>query len=191
MGSRGSVIPLFQEQIAKGGPLTVTHPDVVRYFMTISEAVQLVLCAGTLANHGEVFVLDMGSPRKILDMANEMVILSGLQPGKDIEISITGLRPGEKLREELTCASEHIRPTKFEKLSLVIPEILDQEAFLRGFSLLAKAAQKNDSEKIYEILAKMGFGFQPRRQLLEGLTQRPAASVRRQPSGMVPVAPPQ
>ena len=147
--------------------------------------------AGTLANHGEVFVLDMGSPRKILDMANEMVILSGLQPGKDIEISITGLRPGEKLREELTCASEHIRPTKFEKLSLVIPEILDQEAFLRGFSLLAKAAQKNDSQSIYEILAKMGFGFQSRLKPLERMPRRAAASVRRSPSGLVPAAPAQ
>ena len=191
MGSRGSVIPLFQKQIAEGGPITVTHPDVVRFFMTISEAVQLVLRAGTLANHGEVYVLDMGSPRKILDLANEMVILSGLQPGKDIEISITGLRPGEKLREELTCASEHIRSTKFEKLSLVIPEILDQEAFLRGFSLLAKAAQQNDPETIYETLSKMGFGFRSQIQPREAFPRRSSVNSSRPLSRPMPATLPQ
>ena len=187
MGSRGSVIPLFQKQIAGGGPITVTHPDVVRFFMTISEAVQLVLHAGTLANHGEVFVLDMGSPRKIIDLANEMIVLSGLQPGKDIEISITGLRPGEKLREELTCESEHIRSTRFEKLSVVEPEHLDQDEFLRRFTLVAQAAQQNNPETIYEILSEMGFGFQPRVQLREPSQRHPRVNAYAQPLRPMPL----
>jgi FlaA1/EpsC-like NDP-sugar epimerase len=162
MGSRGSVIPLFQKQIAEGGPVTVTHPEVVRFFMTIPEAVQLVLCAGVLATHGEVFVLDMGSPRKILDLAQEMIRLSGLQPGKDIKIAITGLRPGEKLIEELSRADETLCSTRFEKLFRVAPAGFEACVFFEDLAHLVRAAEASDSESVYEVLCGMGIGYQPR-----------------------------
>ncbi len=162
MGSRGSVIPLFQNQIAEGGPITVTHPEVTRFFMTIPEAVQLVLCAGALASHGELFVLDMGSPRKILDLAEEMIRLSGLQPGKDIEIAITGLRPGEKLSEELTGADETRCSTRFEKLFRVIPTGFEASVFFESVAHLVRAAEASDSESVHEILRGMGIGYKPR-----------------------------
>lgn len=159
MGSRGSVIPLFQKQIAEGGPITVTHPEVVRFFMTIPEAVQLVLCAGTLGTQGEVFVLDMGNPRKIMDLAKEMVALSGLRPGKDIEIAITGMRPGEKMAEELVASSETTRPTRFEKVMMIAPHALDAGWVSETVARLLKTARENDREGIYRILSGMGLGF--------------------------------
>jgi FlaA1/EpsC-like NDP-sugar epimerase len=156
MGSRGSVIPLFKKQIAEGGPITVTHPDVVRFFMTIPEAVQLVSCAGTLGRDGEIFVLDMGNPRKILDLAHEMVLLSGLEPGKDIEIAITGLRPGEKLVEELVASTENVCPTRFEKISMIAPRALDGNVFLENVASLIRVAQANDRDLVLKILIGMG-----------------------------------
>ena len=161
MGSRGSVIPLFRRQIDQGGPVTVTHPDIVRYFMTIPEAVQLVLSAGSLANGGEVFVLDMGSPRKILDLARQMIELSGLEPGKDIEISITGLRPGEKMNEELAAQDEPLRATCFEKISVIEHAPFDEEAFRERVASLIAAARANERRAVYETLAAMGLGFHP------------------------------
>jgi len=119
MGSSGSVIPLFTKQIEAGGPITVTHPDVVRYFMTIPEAAQLVLQAGAMGNGGELFVLDMGEPVKIADLARDMIRLSGLEPEVDIEIKYVGLRPGEKLYEELITGGEGIVATPHEKIMVL------------------------------------------------------------------------
>ncbi|MBE6764321.1 MAG: polysaccharide biosynthesis protein [Clostridia bacterium] len=116
LGSNGSVIPTFKRQIAEGGPVTVTHRDITRYFMTIPEAVSLVLTAGTIAKGGEVFILDMGRPIKIYDLACDLIRLSGLEPGKDIEVKVTGLRPGEKLYEELVQENEAVDTTSHEKI---------------------------------------------------------------------------
>ncbi|MFC1951173.1 polysaccharide biosynthesis protein [Chloroflexota bacterium] len=129
LGSRGSVVPLFKRQIAEGGPVTVTDPETIRYFMTISEAVQLILQAGSIGLGGEVFVLDMGKPVRILDLARDMIRLSGLEEGRDIEIKVIGLRPGEKLYEELLTAQEKTDSTQHEKIFVaklddVEPEVL-------------------------------------------------------------------
>jgi len=161
MGSRGSVLPLFQRQIAAGGPITITHPEIVRFFMTIPEAVQLVLCAGSLAEHGEVFVLDMGSPRKILDLAHQMVLLFGLEPGKDIQFSVTGLRPGEKMNEELVAPGEKLCHTRFAKLFMIRPDGHDSQIFTDNMTKLVHAAENDDREAVYRILRQMELGFKP------------------------------
>ncbi len=116
LGSSGSVVPIFQRQIEAGGPVTVTHPDMKRYFMTIPEASQLVMQAGAIGQGGEIFVLDMGEPIRILDLAKELIARNGLTVGRDIDIQFTGIRPGEKLYEELSCDSEQIVPTPHEKI---------------------------------------------------------------------------
>ncbi len=116
LGSSGSVVPIFRKQIEAGGPVTVTHPDMKRYFMTIPEASQLVMQAGAIGQGGEIFILDMGEPVKILDLAHEMIRRSGLRIGEDIELKITGVRPGEKLYEELACDNEQTRPTSHRKI---------------------------------------------------------------------------
>jgi FlaA1/EpsC-like NDP-sugar epimerase len=119
LGSNGSVLPLFHQQIANGGPVTVTHPEVTRYFMTIPEAAQLVLQASAMGRGGEIFVLDMGRPVRIIDLAKSAIRLSGMAPGRDIQIVFTGLRPGEKLIEELNLAAEGLKPTAHDKIRVL------------------------------------------------------------------------
>lgn len=131
LGSNGSVIPLFKKQIEAGGPVTVTHPDIIRYFMTIPEAVSLVLQAGAYAKGGEIFVLDMGEPVKILDLANNLILLSGHKPGEDIRIEFTGLRPGEKLYEEMLMDEEGMQDTKNHMIHIGRPIEFDEEKFLQ------------------------------------------------------------
>lgn len=125
LGSSGSVIPTFKRQIAKGGPVTVTHPDMVRYFMTIPEAAQLVIQAGAMAKGGEIFILDMGKPVKIVDLAKDLIRLSGFEPDVDIKIQFTGIRPGEKLFEELLTAEEGITSTKHSRIFVAKPNVID------------------------------------------------------------------
>lgn len=153
LGSAGSVVPLFQKQLQAGGPLTVTHPDMTRYFMTIREAVELVIQAAvkgnTMQGSGFIFVLDMGTPVKISDLAEKMIRLAGLQLGRDIEIAYTGLRPGEKLYEELFYNSEELVKTSHESIMLAQATKHDAQALERGVSLLEAAiAQQNDTQSL-------------------------------------------
>ena len=145
LGSRGSVIPHFKQQIAAGGPVTVTHPEMVRYFMTIPEAVQLVIQAGGLAQGGEVFILDMGEPVKIVDLAKDLIRLSGFEPGVDIEIQYSGMRPGEKLFEELLTNEEGITSTKHNRIFIGRPEVIsprEMEFELKKFERLVSSEQQ-------------------------------------------------
>ena len=138
LGSNGSVVPLFRKQIENGGPITVTHEEITRYFMTIPEACNLVLEAGAMGQGGEVFVFDMGEPVKILDMAKKMVNLSGMELNKDISIEITGLRPGEKLYEELLASSENTLPTHHPKIMVAKVETYSIKAIKKHLDILTE-----------------------------------------------------
>lgn len=160
LGSSGSVIPLFKKQIAKGGPVTVTHPDVIRYFMTIPEAVSLVMLAGTYAKGGEIFVLDMGSPVKIDTLARNLIKQAGLKPDVDIKIRYTGLRPGEKLYEEKLMAEEGLKKTDNELIHIGAPIPFDQELLFRNLTALINVAYAND-DHIRELIMGMVPTYRP------------------------------
>ena len=146
LGSNGSVIPLFKKQIAAGGPVTVTHPDIIRYFMTIPEAVSLVLQAGAYAKGGEIFVLDMGEPVKILDLAKNLIRLSGYRVGEDIKIVFTGLRPGEKLYEELLMKEEGLQDTDNKLIHIGRPIELDERLFFQQLKQLEEASKEENKD---------------------------------------------
>ncbi len=167
LGSNGSVIPLFQKQIEAGGPVTVTHPEITRYFMTIPEAVSLVLQAGTYAWGGEIFVLDMGEPVKIDTLARNLIKLSGYRPDEDIEVVYTGLRPGEKLYEEKLMAEEGIKKTDNELIYIGKPIPFDAGEFLRQLEELADASYENSAE-IVSIVEKIVPTFHPAGEKPEG-----------------------
>ena len=160
LGSNGSVIPLFKKQIAAGGPVTVTHPDIIRYFMTIPEAVSLVLQAGTYAHGGEIFVLDMGSPVKIDTLARNLIKLSGMKPDIDIKVEYTGLRPGEKLYEEKLMAEEGLKKTRNELIHIGCPIPFEVEKFLKELQTLMDMAYTN-AEDIREKVAEVVTTYHP------------------------------
>jgi FlaA1/EpsC-like NDP-sugar epimerase len=154
LDSAGSVVPVFREQIARGGPVTVTHPDMTRYFMTIPEASQLVIQAGAMGRGGEVFVLDMGRPVRILDLAADMVRLSGLELGRDIEIEFTGIRPGEKLNEQLHADGERHAATEHPKIRVALAPAHDHTRIRRGIEQLERVVDA-PREVVLEELAHL------------------------------------
>ena len=170
LGSHGSVIPLFESQIRRGGPVTLTHPDITRYFMTISEAAQLVLQAGGLAQSGAIYVLDMGEPVRMMDLAEKLIRFYGYEPGVDIPISIIGLRPGEKLYEELLMDSERDRMsrTAHNKIFVAPPIPIEEDVFEAQLTSLYDSAQANDNEAVVAALVNIVGTYTPNRDMLAG-----------------------
>ena len=168
LGSHGSVIPLFESQIRKGGPVTITHPDIVRYFMTIPEAAQLVLQAGALAETGSIYVLDMGEPVRIMDLAKKLIRFYGYEPDVNMPIKIVGLRPGEKLYEELLMDSEQdkMRKTAHDKIFVAPPMDIDLGMFYQQLQLIKTAAEHNDNGVVH-ILEEMVPTYHPNRIMME------------------------
>jgi len=166
LGSHGSVIPLFEEQIKRGGPVTITHPDIVRYFMTITEAAQLVLQAGGLAKGGSIYVLDMGEPVKIMDLATRLIRFYGYEPGVNMQVKITGLRPGEKLYEELLMDAEQDKmlKTAHNKIFIAPPMDIDLEKFYTQLQELKVSAHHND-DAVVECLQEMVPSYHPNRRV--------------------------
>jgi FlaA1/EpsC-like NDP-sugar epimerase len=155
LGSAGSVVPLFRKQIERGGPVTVTHPEITRFFMTIPEAVSLILQAAAMGQGGEIFVLDMGEPVKIIDLARQMIRLSGNEPGKDVDITYIGLRPGEKLHEELFHRAENLLGTSHPKIMQAQAREVDWDWFLQELAELANACISREVEAILPILKRI------------------------------------
>lgn len=165
LGSKGSVIPIFKKQIENGGPVTVTHPEVKRYFMTIPEAAQLVIQSGAIGNGGEVFILDMGEPVKIMELAKDLIKLSGYQEGVDIDIEITGLRPGEKMYEEILLDTEEDLSTEHEKIYISNLSCLDEKEFINNINDLESLAHKTDKKNIITALKKIVKEYEPKNNL--------------------------
>jgi FlaA1/EpsC-like NDP-sugar epimerase len=180
LGSSGSVVPIFKDQIARGGPVTVTHPEMTRYFMTIPEAAQLVLQAGAMGKGGEIFLLDMGEPVKIVDLAIDLITLSGLRPHEDIEIRFCGMRPGEKLFEELSIAGEDVSPTKHPKIGIMLKRPEDFGRVCERIAHLSSIMDTASADEIRRELANTVPEYtpyvQPPPQPSETLAVRPLAS---------------
>ena len=176
LGSHGSVVPVFQGQIAAGGPVRVTHPEIQRYFMTTSEAVSLVLQASSMGADSEIFVLDMGEPVRIVDLAINMIRLAGLRPYDDIDITFTGLRPGEKLFEETNCAYEHLLPTRHEKIRIFQQPQPDWTAIAAWFDYMRSVVSRRSSHEILVHLAELVPEYSPAESGVTG--QLPAAAAR-------------
>jgi FlaA1/EpsC-like NDP-sugar epimerase len=171
LGSRGSVVPLFKRQIARGGPVTVTHPDMKRYFMTIPEAVHLVLQAASMGEDGETFVLNMGQQVRILDLAEDLIRLSGLEPGKDIEIVFTGIRSGEKISEDLWDANSSFRPTMHPEIfRLECPEPLSGDELNKSVDELISLSREGDTQAVLNLLDELIPGSKVRAMPLPELT---------------------
>jgi FlaA1/EpsC-like NDP-sugar epimerase len=160
LGSSGSVVPIFRKQIEAGGPVTVTHPEMKRFFMTIPEASQLVMQAGAIGRGGEIFVLDMGEPMKILDLARLMIRRAGLKPGKDILIEITGIRPGEKLYEELACDNERTVSTSHEKIRVWQLPPANRRQVRQMLEILGRVVE-GDRDAVRTALRKVVPEYQP------------------------------
>ena len=173
LGSTGSVVPIFQEQIAKGGPITVTDPEMKRYFMTIPEATQLVIQAACLGRGGEIFILNMGEPVRIVDLAKDLITLSGLRPHEDIEIVYSGVRPGEKLFEELSTEDEHADSTRHPKIFVgrIRPHAWHDVS--RGLDDLESAAASGDGHHVRAALKRMvpEYAFEAPRARAKGATE--------------------
>ena len=161
IGSVGSVVPLFKKQIERGGPVTVTHPDVTRYFMTIPEACQLILQAGAMGNGGEIFLLNMGTPIKIIDMARDLIRLSGFVPDEDIKIEYVGLRPGEKLYEELITEGEGIVPTSHEKIMTLKGIDCSLDILNGNIEELTRLSEDQDHNMIKQMLKQIVPEYMP------------------------------
>jgi FlaA1/EpsC-like NDP-sugar epimerase len=180
LGSHGSVVPIFQEQIRRGGPVTLTHPDAQRFLMTIPEAVCLLLQAGTLADQQEIFVLDMGEPVLIQKLARDVIELSGLSPNRDVKIEVTGLKRGEKISEVLLDVSdESLQPTRLPKIQTITARPLDTTAFISQLHALERAAWQNDAQEVYCRLADLKIGYiydTPARRWPVGLRSKAASA---------------
>ena len=176
LGSNGSVVPIFKEQIARGGPVTVTHPEMRRYFMTIPEACQLVLQASTMGKGSEIFVLNMGEPVKIADLARNLILLSGLRPEQDIQITFTGTRPGEKLFEELNEEAEGLLPTHHEKIQVFAGEGISQAEMERCMSRLRMCCLERNCDELVTAVRHAVPEYRPSDELMSGLRDGRAAS---------------
>jgi FlaA1/EpsC-like NDP-sugar epimerase len=167
LGSNGSVIPIFKKQIAAGGPVTVTHPDMRRFFMTIPEACQLVLQAAVIAEGGQICVLDMGEPVKIVDLARNLILLSGLKPDEDIKIQFTGMRPGEKLYEELSTMLEDTVPTAHEKIRIFVGNGIPAGDMVAWINYLREICETRDAGRLVVALKEIVLDYSPSTHLLK------------------------
>jgi FlaA1/EpsC-like NDP-sugar epimerase len=163
LGSAGSVVPIFREQLSRGGPITVTHPEMRRYFMTIPEACQLILQAQTMGRGGEIFVLDMGEPVKIVDLARDLIRLSGFRPD-EIEVTFSGVRPGEKLFEELSADEEKANKTRHPKIFVGQTSAPQLPEVVRKLELLSQALQHAEARRLVQALGELVVEYRPNRE---------------------------